>query len=345
MASETFEEHLDHLRQVFERVRYAKLKLKAQKCTIAAESTPFLGHVLTRDGIRMDADKLTPIQGFPLPRNARELLRFLGMCSYYRKFVKNFATIAAPLYRLVHKDARFKFGDEELQAFESLKRALCGDLVLRFPDFDKAMNEPAKRFVIITDASKVGLGAVLCQPDDKKFLRPVYFASRSCNSAESRYSPTELEALGLKFAAGKFAQFIIGMPVRVLTDHKALIPMFKKQTETGNLRMDRFLLELKSKYDFDVIYYTGKSNVVADALSRGLSLDEVKENEDGTASVRRIAAALLARTDTSVSDDHELWIGELETGDMASVYKFLRDKELPTDSTERQRTRDMGLIS
>ncbi|KAH7703146.1 hypothetical protein AAVH_29685, partial [Aphelenchoides avenae] len=154
VASETFEDHLDHLRQVFERVRYANLKLKAQKCTIAAESIPFLGHILTREGIKMDADKLTPIRDYPLPKNVKEMLRFLGMASYYRKFVKNFATIAAPLYRLVHKDARFKFGDDELRAFETLKRALCGDLVLRFPDFVKAMNDPDKRFVVITDASK-----------------------------------------------------------------------------------------------------------------------------------------------------------------------------------------------
>lgn len=250
--------------------------------------------------------------------------------------------MAAPLYRLVHKDAKFNFGDDELQAFESLKKALCGDLVLRFPDFNKAMNDPDKRFVVITDASKVGLGALLCQPDDKKFLRPVYFASRRCNSSESRYSPTELEALGIKFAASKFAQFITGMPVKVLTDHKALIPMFKKQSETGNLRVDRFLLELKSKFDFDVIYYPGKSNVVADALSRGFALDEIPNNEGSIASVRRIAVAALTNHDNAVCDDHELWIGELETGDMAAVYKFLRDKELPIEAIERQRTIQMS---
>uniref|UniRef100_A0A1I8BUS0 Integrase catalytic domain-containing protein n=1 Tax=Meloidogyne hapla TaxID=6305 RepID=A0A1I8BUS0_MELHA len=162
-------------------------------------------------------------------------------------------------------------GEKEIKIVEFLKEKIREDVLLYFPDFEAALKNLNRPFIIFTDASKTGISAILCQPDTEKRIRPIYFASRQCNKHESRYCATELEALAVRFGAKKFSQFIIGIPTRVITDHKALVPMFRKKDETGNARVDRWLMELNARFQLTVEYQPGKTNTVADFLSRTYS--------------------------------------------------------------------------
>jgi hypothetical protein len=130
-----------------------------------------------------------------LPTTRKQLQSFLGFPTYYRKFIYAFGEIASPLFRLLRKDEKFVLGKKEKEAISTLKEKILKDAVLYFPNFEAAVNDPDRQFIIMTDASKIGVSAVLCQADEEKRIRPIYFASRQCNRYESRYCPTELEAL------------------------------------------------------------------------------------------------------------------------------------------------------
>lgn len=257
---------------LFIRIRDAGFKLKLTKCHFCAVELPFLGHILTRDGIKMDADKVKPVVELPLPATRKELHSLLGFLTYYRKFIYAFGTIAAPLFRLLCDNVEFKIGEVERNAIAELKEKILSDAVLYFPDFEAARNHPTRQFLIMIDASKIGISAILCQPDPENVVRPIYFASRQSTKHEARYCPTELEALAVRFGAKKFAQFITMMPTRVLTDHKALVWMFRSKNETGNARVDRWLLELNSRFILKVEFQPGKVNIIADVLSRSGAL-------------------------------------------------------------------------
>uniref|UniRef100_A0A183CJ15 RNA-directed DNA polymerase n=1 Tax=Globodera pallida TaxID=36090 RepID=A0A183CJ15_GLOPA len=337
VASESWDKHKEHLSTVFHRIREAGLKLKISKCVFSAGELPFLGHVLTSDGLKMDMDKMRPITEFPTPRSKKALQSFLGFLAYYRKFIYGFGAIAAPLYGLLKKDANFVIGVLEEEAINALKAKIMTDVLLHFPNFEAAKNEPDRKFLMLTDASKIGLGAVLCQPDEKGNIRPIYFASRQCNPHESRYCPTELEALAIRFGAKKFAQFITMLPTRVFTDHKALIYMFKSKTETGNSRVDKWLLELNSRFILQVEYQPGKNNVIADLLSRSPALkcpNSPQENE--IFRIGKICEMRVRQAVTNSAENREEWIEKTKTSELGFVYEFLRCKSVPTDPKKQQ---------
>ena len=214
IASESREEHLSNLRSVFERFRGAGVKLKSNKCKLVAEQISFLGHTLTRDGLRKDEAKVSAIKQFPTPTNLKQLRSFLGLVGYYRKFMAGFAETARPLHDLLKRmlnGGEFCWSEECQRTFNSIIERVCEDVTLDFPDFEAASKDPKRAFVIQTDASRSGLAGILGQLDGKGKPRPVYFASRSCSDTESRYSVTELEALALVFSLKKFAPFIVGL--------------------------------------------------------------------------------------------------------------------------------------
>ena len=328
VASNSFEEHLNHLKIIFEKIRDAGLKLKIKKCCFLAKELPFLGHILTQEGIKKDMDRVTPILDFPIPTTQKKLQSFLGFMTYYRKFIHAFGKIAAPLFRLLKKELKIKFGQEEIEAFKKLKEKLAENVVLYFPDFRAAQKDSKRMFIIMTDASKLGVAAVLCQPDESGKVRPLYFSSRQCNQAERKYPPTELEALAVKFGANKFAQFITMIPTRVLTDHRALVPMFKTKRETGNIRVDRWIMELQSRFILNLEYNPGKNNIVADVLSR---------NFPDTPEPEEIKVGII-NTDggqTELKNKQE-WIEATENSEMKNLVQFFKDRTLPDDPREKQ---------
>ncbi|GFW24739.1 retrovirus-related Pol polyprotein from transposon 17.6 [Trichonephila clavipes] len=199
-------------------------------------------------------------QRIPPPKNVKQLQSFLKICSWYRKFIANFSEIARPLSNLTKKKAFWKWSEEEEKAFQTLKQCLVSPPILKQADFSKP-------FLIRTDASNYALGAVLLQGEDKE-EHPVEFATRLLNPAERNYSTTEREALAVVWALNKFRGYIDGASITVASDHQPLMWLMKLKSPTG--RLARWALQLQS-FNHNMEYIPGKSNVVADMLSRPAS--------------------------------------------------------------------------
>ncbi|KAL6417073.1 hypothetical protein ACFW04_013013 [Cataglyphis niger] len=257
IISKTFDDHLRLLTEVFRRLRDARLRLNPEKCKFCVNQLKYLGHVVDRKGIRTDPEKVSTVENWPEPRTVKQIRQFLGMASWYRRFIANFSTIAAPLTSLTRKNAKWKWGAEETTAFRELKKTLVSAPVLACPDF-------ARRFVLQTDASASGLGAVLTQ-NFEEGERVIAYASRTLNSAEKNYSATELECLAVVWGIRRMKGYLEGYSFTVITDHQALKWLQRIEAPTG--RLARWLFELQ-QYDLEVKYRKGTLNRVADALSR-----------------------------------------------------------------------------
>jgi hypothetical protein len=256
--SETFEEHLIHLEKTFRKIKEANLTLGLEKCEFAKEKLKFLGHEISKEGIQSDPDKIVKIQEFKRPGTVKEVRQFLGLTSYYRRFINNFSKIARPINNLLNKDIGFEWKEEQEKAFEELKKRLMETPVLQYPDFNKS-------FIICTDASEKGLGAVLEQLDDEGKEKPVAYASRSLKPAELNYSVTDLECLAVIWAVQKFYKYLIFKPFEIVTDHAALKTLQTQKIIKG--RRAKWIMELQ-QYNFTIKHRSGRENKNADALSR-----------------------------------------------------------------------------
>ncbi len=277
--SKTFEEHLERLQVVFNRLREHGLKLKPSKCHLMKREVQYLGHVVSAEGIRTDPEKINAVADWKRPTNRKEVQQFLGFTGYYRRFVGGYAKLVAPLYRLTSGDPRkkkrgaktpwvpppqFHWTEECEAAFQGLKQRLTTAPVLAYPDY----NLP---FLLQTDASGEGLGAVLAQIQEGK-ERVLAYASRGLHPSETRYPAHKLEFLALKWAATeKFYDHLYGHKFSVITDNNPLkyVMTTAKLDATGQ----RWVSHL-SMLDFDIQYRQGKCNANADALSR-ISSQEV----------------------------------------------------------------------
>ena len=255
--SSTWEENLARLREVFERLRHAKLKLGAAKCTFSTKEVSYLGHRVTEEGLLPDPSLLAAIRDIPPPTTATEVRSFLGLAGYYRRYVKGFAAIAAPLHALTRKDAVYHWSEDCQAAFDQLKTRLNMSLITAFPDFSHA-------FRLYTDASTAGLGAILAQVRDGK-ERIICCASRALNKAEKSYPATKLECLAIVWAVAKFRPYLVAMPFEVFTDHYAL--QWLKTMRTGSALLHRWSAALE-EYDFTVRHRPGKVQTHVDGLSR-----------------------------------------------------------------------------
>ena len=255
--SSTWEEHLARLRQVFERLRHADLKLGGEKCIFAAKEVSYLGHRVTEEVLLLDSALLAAIREIPPPKTATEVRSFLGLAGYYRRYVKNFAAIAGPLHALTRKDAVFHWSADCQTAFGCLKTLLTTSPITAFPDFSQT-------FRLYTDASTAGLGAILAQVQDGK-ERIICCASRSLNQAEKAYPATKLECLAIVWAVAKFRPYLMAMPFEVFTDHYAL--QWLKTMRTGSALLHRWSAALE-EYDFTVHHLPGKVQTHVDGLSR-----------------------------------------------------------------------------
>ena len=191
------------------------MKLKAKKCCFAQTSVEYLGHVVSEGGVQTDPKKVKAVREYPLPTDLKTLRLFLGLASYYRRFVPAFARVAGPLHALTKKDVEFVWSQACEEAFRKLKELLTTAPILRFPNF----NEP---FILETDATGSGLGAVLAQPQPDGTVHPITYASRSLQRHEKNYGITELEALGVVWAVKRFRPYLYGHKCTVYTDHQAL---------------------------------------------------------------------------------------------------------------------------
>ena len=253
----SLEEHHRNLREVLERIRTAGLRLKPKKCRFAQTKVEYLGHIVSASGVSTDPKKLEAVRSFPTPTDVRTLRSFLELASYYRRFVRNFSQVARPLHLLTRKDVPFEWTPEYQQAFEQLKTLLTSSPVLTYPDFSKP-------FILETDASGAGLGAVLAQRQTDGTVRPVAYASRSLQGPEHNYGITELEGIGVVWATKHFRPYLYGHTCGVFTDHEALKSLLNNPQASGKLaRWGMAIQEL----DLKLSHRSGHHNANADALS------------------------------------------------------------------------------
>eukprot|EP00731_Ephydatia_muelleri_P011946 Em0006g840a len=231
----TFQEHLHHLTSVFTRLRGAGLKLKPKKCTLCRQQVTFLGHIVSTDGVATDPSKTEAVSKWPIPQNRKEVQQFWGLANYYRRFVKDFALISKPLQRLTEKNAPFEWTIGCQNAFDELRKRLVSSPVLAYPDYER-------RFILDTDASDVGIGAVLSQVSDCGSERVIAYASRSLTRPEQSISLGE------------------NSPFELTMDLWSGSGILKNRRSTGSLA--------RETPNFTVVHRQGLRHCNADALSR-----------------------------------------------------------------------------
>jgi len=259
--SKNINEHVNHVKLVLSLLIKNGLYAKLEKCEFHVKETTFLGFTISVNGLTMDRDKVKSVLEWPTPKNIRDLQSFLGLCNFYRKFIKNFANDMEPLRKLLKKNNQFLWDAEAENAFNKLKNAFKTNEILIFPD-------PDKEFIVETDASDFAIGCVLSQMHDKdKLLHPVAFYSRSLNKAESNYTIYDKELLAIITAFDVWRHHLEGAkyPVQIYTDHKNLL--YLKKPQHLNQRQIRWSLFL-SKFDFRIAYRPGAKGGKPDALSR-----------------------------------------------------------------------------
>ncbi|KAG1935783.1 retrotransposable element [Pimephales promelas] len=259
--SSSLQEHVQHVRQVLQRLLENGLFVKAEKCVFHAQSVPFLGHIISVDGVRMDPDKVKAVVNWPSPDSRKALLRFLGFANFYRRFIRNFSRLAAPLTALTSPRTTFRWSDAAEAAFAKLKGRFVSAPILITPD-------PSRQFVVEVDAPEVGVGAVLSQrsPSDDK-MHPCAFFSHRLSPAESNYDIGNRELLAVKLALEEWRHWLegSGVPFIVWTDHKNL--EYIRTAKRLNSRQARWALFF-GRFDFTLSYRPGSKNIKPDSLSR-----------------------------------------------------------------------------
>ena len=255
--SDTFNEHVIHVRKCMQWMAEAGLLLKAKKCSFFDDETEFLGHKVGKGQIRMTDTKIRKVIDFPRPSNVKEVQSFLGVTGYYRKFVRDYATIASPLNDLTKHAMKWNWTQETETAFQTLKKRFNENVPLAMPDYDKP-------FIIDTDASDIAVGAVLGQLDANDNERPVFFSSRKLSPAERKWPVRDKEALAILYGCQNFRHHILGRPFTVRSDHHSL--QWLMDAQTG--RIARWATMLAEYEPFEIKYRKGEQNKVADALSR-----------------------------------------------------------------------------
>ena len=252
-----FDEVIKNLSAVFERLLSAGLKLKPRKCKLFAREVEYLGHIVSEKGISTDPNKIEAVKTWSEPTNVTELRSYVGFCSYYRRYIENFAEIAKPLHKLTQKGKAFVWSDDCQQAFDKLKNKLITAPVLAHPDFTQS-------FILDTDASAQSIGAVLSQIQNGH-ERVIAFASRSLTKAERRYCVTRKELLAVVFFTKYFKHYLLGRKFLVRTDHSSLRWLLNFKNPDG--QMARWL-EILSAYEMEIQHRPGRKHANADGLSR-----------------------------------------------------------------------------
>jgi hypothetical protein len=236
-------DHLQHLEAVLSRLREVNLKLNPSKCCFAAASVVFLGHIVSKQGTRLDPSKIDAVRGFPTPKTVANIRSFLGLTGYYRRFIKGYAKLAGPLFELTKKDVDFIWSEDCQRAFDTLKRALIGAPILVRPNF----KEP---FFLDVDWSTKGVGAVLSQKEGR-FEGVVAYANKALTMAQTKFHPMEGECYALIWGILHFMQYLHRTHFTLRTDHKPL--EWLATVLDANGRRGRWI-DLLHDYSFKIVH-------------------------------------------------------------------------------------------
>ncbi|KFM68617.1 Transposon Ty3-I Gag-Pol polyprotein, partial [Stegodyphus mimosarum] len=320
ITSSSLEQHIKDLQEVFSLLKEAGLTINASKCKFATKELKYLGYKISQKGIETQDSKIKAIKSFPPPKTAKKLSSFLGLCSYYRSFIKDFANIVEPLLVLKRKKSKFTWTAEANTAFEKLKEALINAPVLKFPEGDENLE-------IAADASDYAIGAVLMQKG-----HPLAFFSKTLNATQRNYTATERETLAVLMAVQKFRVHFGKAPVTVFSDHAAVGRLYSGKNLTP--RLIRWALKLQ-EYNLIIKYKPGKENNVADALSR------IKLDDEGN----ELKCTVLT---SKIIDSRETIIAELKADpEFGNIYAYLKDPdnfENPDVAAIRSRAQNYEII-
>jgi hypothetical protein len=281
--SKTYEEHVQHVRKVLTKLREKDLPVKLSKCEFHKHSIAFLGYIVSDKGLSPDPAKVRAIKEWPELGSVKDVQAFLGLLNYYRKFIRNFGHIAAPLNNLTKKDTVFALSAECKEAFKELKHRLMIAPVL-------AIYDPEKESILETDASDFAISAILTQKGDDGKKRPVAYYSRKMTQPELNYDVHDKELLAVVEAFKTWRVYLEGAkyPIQVYTDHKNLL--YWTTTKELNRRQVRWAETLAS-YDFRINHVRGTENAGADALSR--RTDHEQGTKPGSGSILKKVGNLL----------------------------------------------------
>ena len=252
------ERHCEHLAEIFDRFRQAKLRLNPTKCKFALAKVVYLGHVFRTDGISVDESKVSVIKTHPTPQNAQQLRSFLGIANYYRRFIKHFSIKTANLRSLLKRDAKFVWNTVHQTEFDFLKEALISAPILAFPNMQK-------EFILTTDACTSGIAYILSQLDGQGREHVISYGGRGLRNSEINWTISELECLAIIEGTRAYHTYLASRPFTVVTDHVSLT--YLNSLKAGRGRLQRWALHLQG-YNFTVRYKAGKSLTSADGLSR-----------------------------------------------------------------------------
>jgi len=270
----TFEGQMQRIEMIFQHIHWAKLKLKPSKCSFFQRKVAFHGFIVSEASIEVQQEKVQVVAEWLTPRNIHETLSYLGLCNYYRRFVDGFSSIAAPLHALTKKNATYRWSDECDEAFRSLKRCLITAPILSLPTDDGC-------YVLDTDASNVGLGAILSQVQDGDEKVNAY-ASRTLSKSERKYDTTKKELLAVVYSL-QYRQYIFGRHFVVRTDHTAL--SWLRRTPEPMPQLARWLTFIE-EFDFEIVHRSGSKHQNVDTLSRRPDYNEIPSEENNSDRLR-----------------------------------------------------------
>lgn len=258
--SQSFDRHIQHLDLVLNALEKANVKLNISKCSVARKQLDYLGFRITQNGIKPTTTNVNKVLEFPTPTSAKAAYSFIQMAQFYRRFIADFSTIAAPLNVFKSKNAKFVWTTECQKSFDILRKKLSQYPLLGFYDPKSKL-----KLKINTDASNAGIGGVLHQITRNGHAQPIQYLSRSLSTREKKYSVIEKECLAMVWCISKLRPYLHGRTFTLITDHHPLCWLNKQSSKNG--RLDRWSLQLQ-EYSFDIKYTSGSSNCVADCLSR-----------------------------------------------------------------------------
>ena len=276
-SGDTYEEaekdHDRNLIALMDRAEEMNLKFNIEKFQFKQKEVKFVGHILSKAGVRADPDKIKAITGMKAPTDKAGVRRFIGMINFLSPYCDNLSSVIKPLTRLTKKDMSFIWSEDQEKAFNEVKRLITEAPVLQYFDLEKPV-------IVQVDASKSGLGGALMQPNDEGLLQPVSYTSCSLNNSEKSYSQIEKECLAICNTFIKYDQWLYGKrDITVHSDHQPLETIFKKPVNKAPARFQKMMMKLQ-RYSFNVVYKKGSSLYIADALSRAYLPSSTCETED-----------------------------------------------------------------
>jgi hypothetical protein len=243
---------------MLDKCRQCQIALKLKKCIFFSPFGVLLGHIVCKQGLLVDPSKIAVIVDFPPPTSVKQLCTALGHTGYYRKFIKGYAQITAPMEKLLNKECQFGWIEECQQSFDTLKQKMVTAPILVFPNW-------SKEFHVHVDASSIALGEVLEKPGEGDIDHPLTFSSRNLSTTEINYTTTKKEGLAMVYTLQKFRHYLLGGHFKMFTDHSALKYLVKKPVLGGRICIWLLLFQ---EYDFEIIVKPGRMNKGPDHLSR-----------------------------------------------------------------------------